>query len=78
MVNRTERKVTREIDKIAEAQPSAVISYVSKARSFRTNQNKENPNDELIGTLADAHENRRAQQVSEWEQMRRTRVHSAA
>ena len=30
--------------------------------------------DELIGTLSDAHENRRARQVLEWEKARRGRL----
>lgn len=33
--------------------------------------------DDLIVSLADAYENQRARQVSEWERMRRTVQHSA-
>ncbi|MGH9819278.1 MAG: hypothetical protein ACRD43_03840 [Pyrinomonadaceae bacterium] len=69
MVNRSELKVAGEIDKLNDVDRAAVLSYVSEALSSQKNQNKENPNDELIGSLANAHENRRAQQVTEWEQI---------
>ncbi|MGH7782546.1 MAG: hypothetical protein ACREO5_01705, partial [Candidatus Binatia bacterium] len=61
MVNRSELKVAGEIDKLNDVDRAAVLSYVSEALSSQKNQNKENPNDELIGSLANAHENRRAQ-----------------
>ena len=36
------------------------------------------PSDDVIASLANAHENRRARQVTEWERMRGTQVHRAA
>jgi hypothetical protein len=79
MVNRTKRNAAGEIDKLNEADRAAVISYVSEVISSQKNRSKENlVNDELIGALANAPENRRAQQVTEWEQMRRLRLSRAA
>lgn len=72
MVNRLERPVASEIDKLNEADRKAVISYVSEIVSSQKNRFTESlVSDELIGMLANAHENQRAQQVTEWEQMRR-------
>jgi len=72
MVNRNNPNVAREIDKLNENDSS----YISELLSSRKLQSKENPlNDELIGSLSDAYENKRARQVTEWE--RRQRVQRA-
>lgn len=79
MVNRLERPVASEIDKLNEADRKAVISYVSEVVSSQKNRFTESlVSDELIGMLANAHENQRAQQVTEWEQMRRRRLSKTA
>ena len=79
MVNRKQHKIAGEIDKLNAADRKAVLSYASEIRSSQKNKSTENiPNDELIGSLADAHENQRAQQVTEWEQMRRLALSKAA
>ena len=79
MVNRVKTKAAGEIDKLNENDAVAVLSYVSELQASRKSQSKENPiNDELIVSLANAHENRRAQQVTEWERLRRQSVQHAA
>jgi hypothetical protein len=79
MVNRNERTPIREIDKLNESDRAAVVSYISEQLPPKKKHSQENPiNDELIVTLADALENRRAQQVTEWEQMRRQTMHQTA
>ena len=79
MVNRKHPKIAGEIDKLNEADRKAVLSYASELLSSQKNKPAENiVNDELIGTLADAHENQRAQKVTEWEQLRRLSLSKAA
>jgi len=47
---------------------AAKASRSSHSTSFERSQTRENPlNDELIVSLADAYENKRARQVNEWE-----------
>ena len=75
MVTRKQPKIAGEIDKLTEADRKAVLSYAS---SQTTRSTDNTVHDELIGTLADAHENQRAQQVTEWEQMRRLHLSKAA
>ena len=75
MVNRKHPNTAGEIDKLNESDRKAVRSYASSQK----NRSTENiVNDELIGTLAGAHENQRAQQVTEWEHMRRLSLSKAA
>lgn len=51
----------------------------SKSLSFAQSRNKRSrPSDEVIASLANATENRRARQVSEWERMRRQVFPSAS
>lgn len=79
MVNRTERNGATEIDKLNGADRAAVLAHASEILSSKRNRSKEKPvNDDLIGALANAHENQRAQQVTEWEQMRRLHLSRAA
>ena len=77
MVNRNNTNVTGEIDKLNENDTIAVLSHISELLSSQKSQSRENPfNDEVIGSLSDAYENKRARQVTEWE--RRQRVQRAA
>jgi hypothetical protein len=57
MVKRTRTDIAREIDK-------PLSDNTSARPSSRINPN---PADDVIVTLANAHENRRARQVTEWE-----------
>lgn len=57
MVKRTRTDIAREIDK-------PLLDQTSARANSRINPNKA---DDLIVTLANAHENKRARQVVEWE-----------
>ena len=72
MVNRKNRNVASELDKLNEHETSAVLDYISEILSTRKPKPIENlPNDDLIVSLSDAYENKRARQVFEWERVRR-------
>ncbi len=72
MVNRTNENIAGEIKKLNEHETKAVVTYISELLSNRTSKAKENNfNDDLIGSLSDAYENKRARQVFEWERVRR-------
>jgi hypothetical protein len=79
MVKQTENKIAREINKLNETESLAVLDYISDILSTKLPKSKENPlNDELIISLSDAMENKRARQVIEWERVRRRNLHRAA
>ncbi|MDQ3322376.1 MAG: hypothetical protein M3525_08100 [Acidobacteriota bacterium] len=79
MVNQTNKNIVREIDKLNESETLAVVSYISQILSRRISKQKDNfQTDDLIGTLADAYENKRARQVIDWEKMRRQNIQRAA
>ena len=72
MVSRKNRNVASELDKLNENETSAVLDYISELLSSRNPKPIENlQGDDLIVTLSDAYENKRAQQVFEWERVRR-------
>ena len=73
MVNRNKRNIAVETDKLNAADHAVMLTQASEILSSQRNRNNKetSSNDELIGSLANAHENRRARQVTEWEQMRR-------
>lgn len=72
MVNRKNRNVPGEIDKLNEYEASAVLEHISELLQTRNPKPIEiQPSDELIVTLSDAYENKRARQVFEWERVRR-------
>jgi len=62
MVNRNDRRVASELDKkdATKITSPAILSGRSQSKDSFTN-------DELIVSLGDAYENRRARQVNEWE-----------
>ncbi|MCU1288910.1 MAG: hypothetical protein JWN60_1139 [Acidobacteria bacterium] len=79
MVNRINTNVVSEFDKLNETEASAVLDYISTLLTKRTAKSRENPsNDDLIVSLSDAYENKRARQVVEWERVRRQNVQRAA
>ena len=79
MVNRKNRNVASEIDKLNENEALVVLDYISEILSTRRPKSKDNqPNDDLIVSLSDAYENKRARQVFEWERVRRQNPHRAA
>ena len=79
MVKQTKNTIVSEIDKLNETDTLAVLDYISQLLSQPKSQSKENPKtDELIVSLSDAYENKRARQVFEWERVRRQNVKRAA
>ena len=73
MVKRIQTNVAGEFDKLNEHEALAVANYISQLLSSRINKSKDNltMNDDLIVSLADAYENKRARQVVEWERLGR-------
>lgn len=72
MVNILNKNTVGEIDKLNENETLAVLNYISELLSARLPKPKDNPvNDDLIVSLQDAYENKRARQVFEWERVRR-------
>ncbi len=79
MVKQTKHNITGEIDKLNETETLAVVNYISQLLSKRLSKNAENStNDDVIVSLSDAYENKRARQVFEWEKVRRQNVQRAA
>jgi hypothetical protein len=72
MVNRIDQKTNSENNNPAGHETAAAINYFSENLTSRQLHNQETPRfDDLIVSLANTHENRRARQVVEWERMRR-------
>jgi len=72
MVKRTNQTINSEIDKLNEKETAAVVGYISQLLSARlAKQTDTQPNDDLIVSLSERRENRRARQVLEWERVRR-------
>ena len=79
MVNPINKNAAAEIDKLNENETLAVLDYISKLLSARLSKTKDNiVNDELIVSLQDTYENKRARQVFEWERVRRQNYKRAA
>ncbi len=79
MVNQTNQTIVSEINKLNEHETAAVAGYISQLLSNRISKQKENfSNDDLIVSLSDAYENKRARQVLEWEKVRRQNAPRAA
>ncbi len=80
MVKTNTRNVAGEIDKLNENETLAVLDYISELLSARLPKPKDNNsiNDDLIVSLQDAYENKRARQVFEWENVRRQNTRRAA
>ena len=73
MVKRTKQIVANETTKLNERETSQkpISTLLSK-------QNSKQLNDDLIVSLSNAYENRRARQVFEWEKLRRQSLQRAA
>ena len=65
MVNRTHQNTARDIDKIKDRNPN---NFAPDQRASAP-QNYNKLVDDVIAHLANAHENRRARQVTKWEQI---------
>lgn len=77
MINRKNNRIASEIDKLSEPETAAVPDYISDLLQSRS-PIQSPVGDDLIVSLADAYENRRAQQVFEWERVRRQNIQRAA
>lgn len=78
MVNRNDKNVAREIDRLSEEETSRIRKFSPETLYSRQNTIKDSSlADDVIGSLSDAYENKRARQVSEWERMRRFVQHAA-
>ena len=82
MVRQTNSKIVREVDKLNEPEALAVLDYISELLSSRqfpipqtagssSSSSEAQFNDDLIAALSEKRENRCAQQVVEWEKIRR-------
>ena len=79
MVKQTKQNIAGEINKLNENETLAVVNYISQLLSTRISKQTENSiNDDVIVSLSDAYENKRARQVFEWEKVRRQNVQRAA
>ena len=71
MVNR----ITTDTGRNSDTAPRTTRNFINP----NTSRNNERPPvDDVIASLANAHENRRARQVTEWERMFRQNVQRAA
>ena len=71
MANRINTTPDGKSNKFTTQDAAVALNYFSETLSSAGSQNKPRF-DDLIVSLANAHENRRARQVSEWESMGRT------
>ncbi len=79
MVNQENTSVASEINKLNENESLAVLDYISTLLTKRHSRSKNNQSsDDLIVSLSDAYENKRARQVFEWERVRRQIAQRAA
>ncbi len=79
MVKQTKQNIAGEINKLNENETLAVVKYISQLLSTRVSKQAEHSaNDDVIVSLSDAYENKRARQVFEWEKVRRQNVQRAA
>lgn len=79
MVKQENTKIASEISKLNEHESSAVLDYISTLLTKRSSKSKNNQsNDDLILSLSDTYENKRARQVFEWERVRRQNVQRGA
>ena len=70
MANRINRDTARENPSLSQTE-TQIAGYMFGSTATRNYTNNEHyALDEVIAHLANAHENRRARQVSEWERMR--------
>ena len=78
MVKRTRQTIAADIDKLNEQETLAVVNYISQILSNRSaKQTDSTMTDDLIASLSERRENRRARQVFEWEKTRRQNVQRA-
>lgn len=77
MANRINQTADGTTDKFTPQDAAVALNYFSETLSSARSQKKPRF-DDLIVSLANAHENRRARQVSEWESMGRQITRASA
>lgn len=78
MVKKTNKNIADEINKTKETESLSANKYIPQFISSSVSNPKElNINDDLIVSLSDAYENKRARQVFEWERLRRKNLQIA-
>lgn len=78
MVKQAKKNIEREINKLNDSETLAVANYIPELPSARIPNKTDNlSNDDVIVSLVDAYENKRARQVFEWEKVRRQNVQRA-
>lgn len=77
MANRINTTADGKPDKFTPQDAAATLTFFSEALSSARSQHKRRF-DDLIVSLANAHENRRARQVSEWESIGRQVTRASA
>jgi hypothetical protein len=83
MVKQTASKIVREIENLNENESIAVLNYISELLSNRrfpisASAGENQLSDDLISSLSERPENRRARQVIEWEKVRRRNSYQRA
>lgn len=79
MNNQTVKNIAGELNKLDANETQAVVQYISQLLTKRISKQKDQfQTDDLIGSLSDAYENKRARQVVEWEKTRRQNIQRAA
>ena len=79
MTNQSTKNIASELNKLEPHETQAVVNYISQLLSKRISKQIDNSiNDDLLLSLSDAYENKRARQVVEWEKARRQYVQRAA
>ncbi|MEO8649638.1 MAG: hypothetical protein ABI539_10780 [Acidobacteriota bacterium] len=74
MVKRHDRSTVRNPELPAKTEYSDIHANTTRTRSAKTFK-EALENDEMIVTLSEAYENKRARQVGEWERAQLTNVH---
>jgi len=78
MVNQKNTNLVTELTSLHDKEAPTTKAFRPEKRRTRKSRSKNIPiNDELIVSLSDAYENKRARQVTEWERMRRQNVQPA-
>lgn len=73
------QSLASKLDALSEPELQEVLDYVSMIESMRRAKGASTVlEEELLTTLAEAHENRRARQAFEWESVRRKAERRAA
>lgn len=80
MVKRTNPIIKSEIEKLNENETLAVVNYISQLLLSRPSKHSDaqQSSDDLIVSLSERRENRRARQVFEWEKIRRQNAQRTA